>query len=54
VSSAADEWDVTVPADGEEFLAELRRHGVRPGQCLHVTPLADAEFAHEVRRTEQR
>ncbi len=28
--SAADGWDLTVPADEAEFPAELRRHGVRP------------------------
>lgn len=32
----ADEWDLTVPADEAELLAELRRHGVRPGQRVHV------------------
>ena len=32
----ADEWEFTVPADEVELLAELRRHGVRPGQRLHV------------------
>ena len=35
-AGAADEWDVVVPADGEELLAELRRRGVVPGQRLHV------------------
>ena len=32
----ADEWDLTVPADEAELLAELRRHGVRPGQRVHM------------------
>jgi len=32
----ADEWDVTVPDDDAELLAELRRHGVRPGVRLHL------------------
>ena len=36
VMSTADGWDLTVPADDAELLAELRRHGVRPGQRLHV------------------
>ena len=36
VMSTADCWDLTVPEDGAELLAELRRHGVRPGQHLHV------------------
>lgn len=34
--SSADGWDLTVPEDAAELLAELRRHGVRPGQRLHV------------------
>lgn len=34
--SAADGWDLTVPEDAAELLAELRRHGVRPGQRLRV------------------
>lgn len=38
--SAADEWDLTVPDDDAELLAELRRHGVRPGRRLHVAVLA--------------
>lgn len=35
-AGAADEWDVVVPEDGEQLLDELRRHGVEPGQRLHV------------------
>lgn len=34
--TAADGWDLTVPEDAAELLAELRRHGVRPGQRLHI------------------
>ncbi|WP_091548276.1 hypothetical protein [Modestobacter sp. DSM 44400] len=34
--STADGWDLTVPEDDAELLAELRRHGVRPGQHLHI------------------
>lgn len=34
--STADEWDFTVPDDDAELLAELRRHGVRPGRRLHL------------------
>lgn len=30
------EWDITVPADDTELLAEFRRRGVRPGSRLHV------------------
>lgn len=39
--STADGWDLTVPEDEAELLAELRRHGVRPGQRLHVLPAAE-------------
>lgn len=35
--STADEWDLTVPADDGELLAELRRHGVEPGRRLHMS-----------------
>jgi hypothetical protein len=42
-TGAAEEWDVIVPADGDELLAELRRHGVRPGQRLHLTVFADGQ-----------
>lgn len=34
--TSGQEWDLTVPTDEAELLAELRRHGVRPGQRLHV------------------
>jgi hypothetical protein len=37
MSSAAEEWDFTVPEDEAELLAELRRHGVTPGRRLHVS-----------------
>jgi hypothetical protein len=40
-TGAADEWDVVVPADAEQLMAELRRHGVRPGQRLHVIAAQD-------------
>ena len=38
IMSTADGWDLTVPDDANELLAELRRHGVMPGQRLHVVP----------------
>jgi protein involved in polysaccharide export with SLBB domain len=31
-----DEWDMAVPQGDAELLAELRRHGVRPGRRLRV------------------
>src|SRR3954467_13906437 len=34
--SSADGWDPSGPEDAAELLAELRRHGVWPGQRLHV------------------
>jgi len=41
-TSGAGEWDLVVPDDGAELLAELRRHGVRPGQRLHLRAAPDA------------
>lgn len=35
-AGAADEWEVVVPEDDAELLAELRRHGVQPGQRLKI------------------
>jgi hypothetical protein len=37
IMSTAEQWDFTVPENDEELLAELRRHGVRPGRRLHVS-----------------
>jgi hypothetical protein len=38
----ASEWDLTVPGDDAELVAELRRHGVRPGQRIHVAVAPDS------------
>ena len=56
VMSTADGWDLTVPEDDAELLAELRRHGVRPGQRLHIVTtqsepvIAPEEASGEPRR----
>lgn len=42
-TGAADEWDVIVPANGEQLMAELARHGVRPGQRLHLAAVSEAD-----------
>lgn len=39
---APDEWDLVVPENATELLAELRRHGVKPGQRLHLWAVPDA------------
>jgi hypothetical protein len=39
------EWDMTVPADDAELLAEFRRHGVRPGSRLHVILSDESEVS---------
>jgi hypothetical protein len=39
--STAESWDVVVPEDDAELLAELRRHGVRPGKHLYVLETGD-------------
>jgi hypothetical protein len=40
-SGARDEWDLVVPSDGASLLAELRRHGVEPGQHVHLRVVTD-------------
>jgi len=40
--SAVDGWDLTVPEDAAELAEEFRRHGVRPGQRLHIVRALDA------------
>lgn len=35
-TTAPEPWTFTVPEDDAELLAELRRHGVKPGQHLRV------------------
>lgn len=41
--TSATEWDLVVPDDGAALLEELRRHGVRPGQRLHLRLVGDDE-----------
>jgi hypothetical protein len=43
-AGAADEWDFVVPDDDGELVAELRRHGVRPGQVLHVRSAVSGRY----------
>ncbi len=35
-SDAASEWDLTVPGDDAELVAEFHRHGVQPCQKIDV------------------
>ncbi len=35
--STTDGWDLTIPEDAAELLAELRRHGVQPGEQVRVS-----------------
>ena len=35
-SDASYEWDLTVPGDDAELAGEFRRHGIQPGQRVHV------------------
>lgn len=41
---AGPEWELTVPADDGALGDELRRHGVRPGQRLHVAVVDSADL----------
>jgi hypothetical protein len=47
-SAAASEWDLTVPVDDAELLAEFRHHGVRPGQRVHVGIVTDEAVPDQV------
>jgi hypothetical protein len=42
---AAGEWDLVIPADGDELLAELGRHGVKPGHRVHLRAVAEVDRA---------
>jgi hypothetical protein len=46
--STADGWDLTVPEDEAELLAELRRHGVVAGKRYRLveTPEVDTDHGH--------
>jgi len=35
-TDATNEWDLVVPGDDAELVAEFRHHGVKPGQRVHV------------------
>ena len=50
IMSTAESWDFTVPEDEAELLAELRRHGVRPGAHLNVVETANGEASAGLRR----
>ena len=39
---AAYEWDLTVPGDDAELADEFRRHGIQPGQRVHVAVVTNA------------
>lgn len=41
MTSGAQEWETVVPEDGSALLEDLRRHGVRPGQRLHLRAVPD-------------
>jgi hypothetical protein len=41
--STAGQWDFTVPDDDADLLAELRRHGVAPGQRWHLNLLGEGD-----------
>lgn len=45
-TSGVGECDLVVPDSDAELLAELRRHGVRPGQRLHLRAVPDTDEAH--------
>ncbi len=42
IMSTAEGWDLTVPEDAADLAEEFPRHGVRPGQRLHIVSTLDA------------
>jgi hypothetical protein len=42
-SDAAYEWDLTVPGDDAELAGEFRRHGIQPGQRVHVALVTNGD-----------
>jgi hypothetical protein len=46
-----DSWDLVVPAEGESLMAELRRHGVRPGQRVVLRLVRDEDDEAEAIRS---
>ncbi|RBY76106.1 hypothetical protein DQ238_18290 [Geodermatophilus sp. TF02-6] len=55
--STTDGWDFTVPDDEAELLAELRRHGVTPGERFRLihspAPTGEVQPAPERPRCEE-
>jgi hypothetical protein len=45
MSTGAQEWDQVIPEDGSALLEDLRRHGVRPGQRVHLRAVPDVPDA---------
>lgn len=46
-----DSWDLVVPAEGESLMAELRRHGVWPGQRVVLRLVRDEDDEAEAIRS---
>jgi len=42
-TDASYEWDFTVPGDDSELAGEFRRHGIQPGQRVHVAVVTDGD-----------
>ena len=42
-TDAAYEWDLTVPGDDAELAGEFRRHGIQPGQRVHVAVVSNGD-----------
>jgi len=42
-ANAANEWELIVPDDDAALVAEFRRHGIKPGQRVHVAVVDGAE-----------
>jgi len=42
-SDATYEWDLTVPGNDAALAGECRRHGIQPGQRVHIAIVANGD-----------
>jgi hypothetical protein len=48
MSTSAAEWELSVPGDDAELVAEFRRHGIQPGQRVHVAVVVEEDRSSDL------